>query len=109
MNEMLSEDSIMALYDEVSKIRQLLEMLSRSVLKEELDKAATTEERKRIWTLLNGARRTEEIAQLAGVSQRAVQVFVKDLERADLIITRKRGYPRRRFDYVPSDWNLELE
>ncbi len=108
-SSMLDEDSTMALYDEVLKIRQLLEMLSRGVLREELEKAATTEQRKQIWTLLNGARRTEDIAHMAGVSQRAVQAFVRDLERADLIITRRRGYPRRRFDYTPSDWNQELE
>ena len=109
MNGMPDEDSIMALYDEVLKIRQLLEMLSRGVLREELEKTATTEQRRRIWTLLNGARRTEEVAHVVGVSQRAVQAFVSDLERADLIMTRRRGYPRRRFDYTPSNWNLELE
>ncbi len=109
MNRMPDEDSIMGLYDEVLKIRQLLEMLSRGVLREELEKTATTEQRRRIWTLLNGARRTEEIAHVVGVSQRAVQAFVRDLERADLIMTRRRGFHRRRFDYTPSNWNLALE
>ncbi len=92
---MIDERSIQVLLDELSKIRQLLEILTRNALKEELERIATTSERKRIWALCNGLRSTEEIA--------------KELWKVDLITIEKRGYPKRRFDYIPSDWDVEME
>lgn len=105
---MVSEESFRVLLEEVSKIRQLLEMLTRNVLKEELERIATTEERKRIWALCDGLRSTEEIAKEVGVTPRTVQRFVKELREADLITVEKRGYPKRRFDYIPADWGIEM-
>jgi len=84
-------------------------MLSRDALKKELEEIATTSERKRMWALFNGFLSTEEIAQRIGVTQRAVQIFVKELLEKDLVAIEKRGYPRRKFDYVPSDWKIQLE
>jgi len=105
---MISEENFMRLLRELSKIRQLLEILARGALKAELERVATTAKRKRIWALCNGLLSTEEIAQKANVSQRAVQIFVKELQEADLVIIERRGYPKRRFDYIPSDWGLEM-
>lgn len=95
--------------EEVSKIRTLLEFIARGNLKEELEKIATTPERKRIWALCDGLLSTQEIAEKTGVAQRTVQIFIKELGDVDLIEIEKRGYPKRRFDYVPSDWDLEKE
>lgn len=106
---MISEENFMRLLRELSKIRQLLEILARGALKAELERVATTANRKRIWALCNGLLSTEEIAQKANVSQRTVQIFVKELQEADLVIIERRGYPKRRFDYIPSDWGLEME
>lgn len=106
---MIDEKSIQALLDELSKIRQLLEILTRKALKEELEKIATTDERKRIWALCNGLRSTEEIAKKVGVTPRTVQRFIKELRKVDLITIEKRGYPKRRFDYIPSNWDVEVE
>jgi len=105
---MISEEEFTRLLRELSKIRQLLEILARGALKAELERVATTAKRKRIWALCNGLLSTEEIAQKANVSQRAVQIFVKELQEADLVIIERRGYPKRRFDYIPSDWGLEM-
>ena len=106
---MVSEDIFMKFLDELSKIRQLLEMLARGALKTELEKIATTPERRKIWALCNGTLSTEEIARKVNVSQRTVQRFVKELREADLVIVERRGYPKRRFDYIPSDWDVEME
>ena len=95
--------------DELLKIRQLLEILTRNALKEELEKVATTDERKQIWALCNGLRSTEEIAKKVGVTRRTVQKFVEELRKKDLITIEKRGHPKRRFDYIPSDWNVKME
>ncbi|MDD2665527.1 MAG: hypothetical protein PHD13_01915 [Methanocellales archaeon] len=93
--------------EELSKIRQLLEFIARGNLKEELEKIATTPERKRIWTLCDGSLNTQTLAEKTGVAQRTVQIFIKELGGVDLIEIEKRGYPKRRFNYVPSEWNLE--
>lgn len=95
--------------EEITKIRTLLEFIARGNLKEELEKVATTPERKRIWALCNGSLSTEEIAEKIGRTQRAVQQFIRKLGKANLIEAERRGYPKRRFNYVPSDWNLEKE
>ena len=106
---LIDEKSIQVLLDELSKIRQLLEILTRNALKEELERIATTSERKRIWALCNGLRSTEEIAKKVGVTPRTVQRFIKELRKVDLVTIEKRGYPKRRFDYIPSDWGVEME
>lgn len=106
---MLSEEIIMKFYEEVSRIRELLEILARSHLKEELEKVATTDKRKKIWTLCNGFLNTREIAERVKVSQRAVQIFMSKLQEADLITVERRGYPKRKFDYVPSSWAVKKE
>ena len=106
---MVDEKAFMALLEEVSKIRQLLEMLARDSLKAELEKIATTPKRKKMWALFNGTLSTEEIAKRVNATQRSVQIFVKELQHADLVIMEKRGYPKRKFDYIPSEWDIELE
>ena len=95
-------------YEELIKIRQLLERLARKDLKEELEGVATTDERKRIWALCDGLTSTLDIASKTGVSQRAVQIFVNELQDKDLITVERRGYPKRKYDYIPSDWKIEV-
>ena len=104
---MMDERIVQVLLDELSKIRQLLEILARNALREELERIATTDERKRIWALCDGLRSTEEIAKKVGVTPRTVQRFIKELRNVDLVTIVKRGYPKRRFDYIPSDWDVE--
>lgn len=99
-----SQETLEKLYYELLKVRHLLEIIVKDELKKELESIATTKERKRVWTFCDGVSSTEEIAQKASISQRAVQVFIKELLAADLITLEKRGYPKRKFDYVPSDW-----
>ena len=106
--KLIDEKSFQVLLDELSRIRQLLLLLARKALKEELEKVATTDERKRIWALCDGFRSTEEIAKKVGLSLRAVQIFIKELRDRDLIVIEKRGYPKRRFDYIPSNWNVKI-
>jgi len=93
--------------EELIKIRNLIERMARQDLKRELEAVATTAERRKIWSLLDGISGTDEIAAKAGVSQRAVQLLVKDLMDADMVTLEKRGYPKRRFDYIPSDWKVK--
>lgn len=97
------------IYEELIKIRNLLERIAGSEIHKDLENVATTNQRKRMWSLFNGINSTTEIATNVGVSQRAVQIFVKDLQSKDLVVTERRGYPKRKFDYVPSSWGIVLE
>jgi len=100
----MSEKTLMGLYEEIIKIRQLLEMTVKDNLKKELEKILTTKERKMVWALSDGFTDTKTIAEETGISQRAVQITVRDLQNADFLVVERRGFPRRRFDYVPSEW-----
>ena len=67
------------MYEELTTVRHLLEMLLRSYLKKDIESIATAMERRKAYALMDGFSSTEEIAQNAGVTQRAVQLIIKDL------------------------------
>lgn len=100
----MSEKMMMSVYEEVLKIRQLLEITFRKELQEELERILTTEERKMVWALSDGFSDTKSIGEKAGISQRAVQAIAKDLQEAGFLVVERRGFPKRRFDYVPPKW-----
>jgi len=100
----MSEKTLMSLFDEVLKIRQLLEIIVKNDLAKELEKILTTKERKLVWALSDGFTDTKAISQVAGVSVRAVQIAVKELQNAELLVVKRRGFPKRKFDYVPTEW-----
>ncbi len=64
-----------------------------------------------MWILSDGLLRTEEIAKRAGAKSRTVQLFAQQCKRAGLMISERRGYPRRTIDLIPDDWEevKELE
>ena len=103
----MSEKMLMSLYDEVVKIRQLLEITFKNDLMKELKTILTTQERRMLWALSDGFTDTKTIAKKTALSMRAVQITVKELQEADLLVVERRGYPKRKFDYVPSEWKLK--
>ena len=58
---------LMSLYDEIVKIRQLLEMTAKNDLLKELEKILTTKGRKMIWALCDGFADTKTIAKKTGL------------------------------------------
>jgi len=102
-----SENILEQILAELGEIKQILLLNSREVLKNELNEIASTEERKQIWGLLDGLTSTADISKKVGVSLRTVQMFAFQLEEKEFVITEKRGYPKRRMDYIPSDWQLK--
>jgi DNA-binding transcriptional ArsR family regulator len=107
----MSEKILVGLYDEIVKIRQLLEIIARENLGKELENILTTRERKMVWALSDGLTDTKTIAERAEVSQRAVQITLKGLQNAGFLTVERRGFPKRRFDYIVSypDSNKEGE
>ncbi len=66
----------------------------------EIEKIASTKERKMAWNLLDSKLSTSEIADRVKISQRAVSEFIKDLRENGLVLSLKRGYYKRKFDYL---------
>lgn len=89
---------------ELRKISKILILVNAKVIEDELSKYATTDDRKRIWVLTNGQRMSKEIAQSIGIKRRAVDVFLKTLENAELIENPWGKPPKRVLDYVPASW-----
>lgn len=87
----------------------ILERLARNELEKDLENIATTKEGKLVWVLCSGTNNISEIASKVGISHRAVRSFIYELQSRDLVITEKRGYPKRKFDYIPSNWGIEVE
>ncbi len=95
------------IYEELLNIRYLLEVIASHDLKARLEEILTTPERKKVWNLCNGSISTSELAKRAGLTPRAVQIIVKELAEKDMVSMLRRGVPKRRFDYIPSDWEME--
>jgi len=89
---------------ELRKISKILILANTKAIENELSKYATTEDRKRVWVLINGKRMTKEIAQSIGVSQRAVDKFLKVLETAELIENPWGKPSKKMLDYTPPSW-----
>jgi len=92
---------------ELRKISKILILANAKAIEDELSKYATTDERKKVWVLIDGKRMSKDIAQSAGIKERAVYLFLKTLENAELIENPRGKPPKRILDYVPPSW-LEL-
>jgi len=92
---------------ELQKITRILTFVYADKIENELEKIATTDERKIFWVLIDEKKNPEEIAKISGASLRSVQRFQKLAEDAGLI-NNPRGKPASKiFDYVPPEW-IEL-
>lgn len=93
---------------ELKKITKIMILSNADRLENELSKHATTNDRKKIWVLLDSKKQSNEIAQFLGVTKRAVDIFLKTLEDAELIEREFNKPPRRILDYIPPQWILLL-
>lgn len=101
LDEQYTLDEIVA---ELKDIKYILEINSRKALQQEIEKLANTKERKLLWTLADGTKGYEELAKAAGITPRATQYFIQDGISIGLLTREKRGYPKRKFSYVPVEW-----
>jgi biotin operon repressor len=92
------------LSSDIRELKRYLRFLSADAISTMLNKVATTPERQQIWRLADGSHSNEEIASQIGVSLRTVQYFVQEAENAGLIISEKRGYPKRVEEIIPKEW-----
>lgn len=104
MNELNSDNITLW---ELKKISKVLILSNASIIEKEIAKIANTDERKKVWVLLNGKRMAKEIADEVGITVRAVRYFLVAAATAELIEYTEREPPRRILDYVPPSW-IEL-
>ena len=96
-----------AMLRELKKISKILTLTNASSLEKELEKIASTDDRKKMWVLMDGNRRQKEIAVAAGVTQAAVSYFLSAAVATELVEYPQGEPPRRIVDYVPPAW-IEL-
>jgi len=89
---------------ELKLISKVLILTNAGAIERELSKIATTNDRKKMWVLIDGKRMPKEIADQAGVTQMAVSYFVNAGVVAELIEYVKGKPPRRILNYVPPEW-----
>jgi len=92
---------------ELKKISKILILSNAPAIEKELSKFATTNDRKKMWVLIDGRRLVKEIAAEAGVTVVAVSYFLNAGVAAELIEYEKGKSPRKVLNYVPPSW-LEL-
>ncbi len=92
--------------EDLRQIRMDTARMARESYRQDLEKVANTPARQETWRLCDGTLSNEEIAKRIGVTLRAVQYFVQDAEKRGLIVTKRRGYPKRNesFDEIPAEW-----
>lgn len=92
---------------ELKKISKLITLSNGNALKAEIEKYATTDDRKRIGVLINGTRQSDEVAKIISTTRRTVDTFLKILEDASLVERQFNKPPTRIIDFVPVEW-IEL-
>lgn len=90
--------------NELKKISKILILANGEALEKELSKYATTDERKKVWVLINGERLPDDLANGSGMKIAAVYNFLKILTNAELIQNPHGKPPIKVIDYVPASW-----
>ena len=95
---------------ELQKITKILTLGHAEAIEKEIAKYATTDERKKVWVLIDGINMPKGMTRLIkGIKVRAIEVFLKEIERAGWIENPKKKPPRKLIDYVPPAWIELLE
>jgi hypothetical protein len=100
----MENEHIDQLRKDLLEIKTFLKVISARAVIDMLSEVATTPERQQMWRLADGEKSNEEISKQVGVSLRAVQYFVQETEGIGLIVSERRGYPKRIEDVFPKDW-----
>lgn len=100
MNSMSEEETLKAL----KSILKVLILSNADVIEKELTKIATTNERKKMWVLIDGKRMPKDLATQTGVTQMAVSYFLNACVVAEFVEYERGEPPRRILNYVPPDW-----
>ena len=89
---------------ELRTISKIMLFANSAAVEKELEKVASTEERKKVWVLIDGRRMPKDIATDGKVGERTVNRFLIDASAADIVEYTKGKPPRRSLNYVPPAW-----
>jgi hypothetical protein len=92
---------------ELRKISRILILANAASVEKELSKIATTNERKKMWVLMDGKTMPKDLAKGTGVTIMAVSNFLTAGVAVELVEYNRGEPPRRILDYVPPNW-IEL-
>ncbi len=97
----MNEDPLLS---ELKRISKILLLANARLIEAELSKVIRTNERRKMWVLIDGDRMPQQIAQESQVSAAAVSNFLASSSAAGLVDYVKGRPPRRLLDYVPAEW-----
>lgn len=89
---------------ELQKISRIVTLANGHIIEKELEKHATSPDRKKVWVLIDGNRQADDIVKVSGITKTPVYNFLKILEDAGLIERERGKPPKRLLDYVPASW-----
>lgn len=89
---------------ELKKMNKVTLLVNASKLEAELARYASTEERKKIWVLMDGTKEINELIQGSGLKKTPVYNFLAMLEAAGLVEKSHGKPPKRAIDFVPASW-----
>jgi len=92
---------------ELRRVSKVLILANAEAVEKELSKIASTDDRKKMWVLMDGKRMPADIAKEVGVTAVAVSYFLNAGVAAELVEYKRGQPPRRALDYVPPTW-IEL-
>jgi hypothetical protein len=92
---------------ELRKISRILLLANAASVEKELSKIATTNERKKMWVLMDGKKMPKDLAKETGVTIMTVSNFLAAGVATEFVEYNRGEPPRRILDYVPPNW-IEL-
>lgn len=91
--------------EQLKKITRILTTINAEALEKAIAKYASTDERKKIWVLIDGTKLPRDMVAIIGnITQRTIERFLDELERGQLVTNPKRGPAEKLVDYVPLEW-----
>ena len=92
---------------ELRKISKILILANSAAVEKELSKIASTNDRKKMWILMDGKKMPADIAKETGVTTMTVSYFLNACIVAELVEYKRGEPPSRILDYIPPAW-IEL-
>ena len=91
--------------EELKRLTKIVTLANGINITKEIEKIATSDDRKKIWVLIDGENRSEDIAKIIKNTERSVNRFLNILEQVEFIKKRHYGAPPKKLvEYTPSEW-----
>src|SRR6266508_6952823 len=89
---------------EIRRLNATVRFAFARQLQTELEKVASTPDRRRIWAVIDGELTTKDISRQLGIPRRTVDFFLSLAEECGLLQNPRGRPPVKLVDYVPLEW-----